>query len=147
MVRRTRTSDWLPTLPSRWLCVSFRGSVPHRARPSAAGRGSGRHSRRDDRDVPAEQDHHHPGHAGRIGRRLRPERYDPDPTDEQYETTILYLIREQGRLRIETDHWTMGIFSLDTWRHVLRETGFDTREGRYQAGEDQYTVFACVKTG
>ncbi|HSW63953.1 MAG TPA: class I SAM-dependent methyltransferase [Dissulfurispiraceae bacterium] len=23
--------------------------------------------------------------------------YDPDPTDEQYETTILYLIRENGR--------------------------------------------------
>ena len=41
--------------------------------------------------------------------------YDPDPTDEQYETTILYLIRDHGRLRIETDHWTMGIFSLDTW--------------------------------
>lgn len=73
--------------------------------------------------------------------------YDPDPTDEQYETTILYLIREQGRLRIETDHWTMGIFSLDTWRDVLRETGFETHEGRYQAGEDEHPVFACVKRG
>jgi len=41
--------------------------------------------------------------------------YDPDPADEQYETTILYLIRDHGRLRIETDHWTMGIFPLDTW--------------------------------
>ncbi len=71
--------------------------------------------------------------------------YDPDPTDERYETTILYLIREQGRLRIETDRWTMGLFSLDTWRHVLRETGFEVHEGRYQAGEDQYTAFACVK--
>jgi len=73
--------------------------------------------------------------------------YDPDPTDEQYETTILYLIREQGRLRTETEHWTMGIFSLETWRHVLRETGFEVHEGRYKADEDQYTVFACVKTG
>ena len=72
--------------------------------------------------------------------------YDPDPTDEQYETTILYMIREGGRLRIETDHWTMGIFSLDTWRHVLRETGFHVHEGRYNPGEDDYTVFACVKT-
>jgi len=72
--------------------------------------------------------------------------YDPDPTDEQYETTILYLIREDGRLRIETDHWTMGIFSLDTWRHVLRETGFQVHEGRYNPGEEEYTVFACVKT-
>jgi len=30
--------------------------------------------------------------------------YDPDPTDDQYETTIVYLIRDQGRLLIETDH-------------------------------------------
>ena len=71
--------------------------------------------------------------------------YDPDPADEQYETTILYLIRDHGRLRIETDHWTMGIFSLDTWRHVLRGTGFQVHEGLYSPGEDEYTVFACVK--
>lgn len=71
--------------------------------------------------------------------------YDPDPTDDQYETTILYLIRDHGRLRIETDHWTLGIFSLDTWRHVLRETGFEVHEGRYNTGDDEYTVFACVK--
>ena len=73
--------------------------------------------------------------------------YDPDPADEQYETTILYLIRDHGHLRIETDHWTMGLFSLDTWRRVLRETGFEVHEGLYQAGEDHYTTFACVRTG
>jgi len=72
--------------------------------------------------------------------------YDPDPADEQYETTILYLIRDHGRLRIETEHWTMGIFSLDTWRDVLRETGFEVHEGRYNPGRDEYTVFACVRT-
>jgi SAM-dependent methyltransferase len=71
--------------------------------------------------------------------------YDPDPADEHYETTILYLIRDHGHLRIETDHWTMGLFSLDTWRGVLRDTGFEVHEGRYNAGEDAYTVFACVK--
>lgn len=73
--------------------------------------------------------------------------YDPDPTDEQYETTILYLIRDHGSLRIETDHWSMGIFPLDTWRHVLGETGFHVHESLYKAGEDEYTVFACVKAG
>ena len=72
--------------------------------------------------------------------------YDPDPADAQYETTILYLIRDHGRLRIETDHWTMGLFSIETWRRVLRETGFEVHEGRYDAGEDEHTVFACVKT-
>lgn len=73
-------------------------------------------------------------------------RYDPDPADEQYETTILYLIRDHGRLRIEIDHWTMGIFCLDTWMRVLRETGFEVHEGLYNAGEDDYVVFTCVKT-
>jgi SAM-dependent methyltransferase/catechol 2,3-dioxygenase-like lactoylglutathione lyase family enzyme len=71
--------------------------------------------------------------------------YDPDPGDEQYETTVVYLIREHGRLRTETDHWTMGLFSLETWRQVLRDAGFEVHEGRYDAGEDEYTVFACVK--
>ncbi|HPN35858.1 MAG TPA: class I SAM-dependent methyltransferase [bacterium] len=71
--------------------------------------------------------------------------YDPDPTDDQYETTVLFLIRDHGRLRIETDHWSMGIFSLDTWRQVLCETGFEVHESRYDSGDEAYTVFACVK--
>ena len=71
--------------------------------------------------------------------------FDPDPTDDQYETTVVYLIRENGNLRIETDHWTMGIFSLDTWRRVLGETGFDVHESQYALDGDEYTVFACVK--
>jgi SAM-dependent methyltransferase len=71
--------------------------------------------------------------------------HDPDPTDESYETTILYLIRDHGSLRIESDHWTMGLFSLDTWRAVLRETGFEVHEGRYNLDGDAYTVCACVK--
>jgi SAM-dependent methyltransferase len=71
--------------------------------------------------------------------------YDPDPMDEQYETTILYLIREHGRLRIETDHWTLGIFSLDTWRQVLRRTGFELHESQYELDGDSYTTFACAR--
>ncbi|NCC39612.1 MAG: class I SAM-dependent methyltransferase [Gammaproteobacteria bacterium] len=73
-------------------------------------------------------------------------RYDPDPTDEQYEATIFYLIRDHGRLQIETDHWTLGIFSLDTWRHVLKGMGCELHEGRYSASGDDYVVFSSVKT-
>ena len=73
--------------------------------------------------------------------------YDPDPADEWYETTIVYLIRERGRLRVETDRWTMGLFSRDTWRQALGETGLRVHEGLYEPGEDAYTVFACVKEG
>jgi SAM-dependent methyltransferase len=71
--------------------------------------------------------------------------YDPDPTDEKYETTILYLIREQSKLRIETDQWAMGIYSLGTWRQVLRAAGFHVHEENYSLDEDGYTMFVCVK--
>ena len=38
------------------------------------------------------------------------------------------------------------LFPLDMWRRVLRETGFEVHEGRYNAGDDEYPTFACVKT-
>lgn len=71
--------------------------------------------------------------------------YDPDPTDEQYEATILYLIRERGILRIETDRYTLGLFSLDTWRQTLSEVGFVVHEGKYVDDQKQYAIFACTK--
>jgi SAM-dependent methyltransferase len=71
--------------------------------------------------------------------------YDPDPTDEQYETTNLYLIREQGKLRIESDHWCLGIYPLNIWRQVLRETGFQVHEEYFSLDEEDYTMFVCVK--
>jgi hypothetical protein len=40
----------------------------------------------------------------------------------------------------------MGVFRLDTWRRVLGEVGFEVHEGRYYAGDNEYTVFAGVKT-
>jgi len=71
--------------------------------------------------------------------------HDPDPTDDHYETTIVYLIRDHGRLRVETDHWTMGLFTLDTWRQVLRTTGFTVHEERFEADGDEYPMFVGVK--
>lgn len=73
--------------------------------------------------------------------------YDPDPADEQYDATILYLIRQQGRLRIETDHWKLGIFPLEIWRRTLIETGFHPRESRYTADGHEHLTFACLKPG
>jgi SAM-dependent methyltransferase len=71
--------------------------------------------------------------------------YDPDPTDDHYETTILYLIRNNGSLRIETDRFNLGLFSTDTWKRVLSETGFMVHQEKYRDGEDEYTSFACMK--
>ena len=71
--------------------------------------------------------------------------YDPDPSDDTYETTMIYLIRENGVLRVESDRLTLGIYSLDFWRQTLRGAGFELQEDAYEDGEDRYTVFACVK--
>ena len=71
--------------------------------------------------------------------------YDPDPTDEHYEITMLFLIRENGVLRIETDRHTLGLFSLDTWRQTLSEVGFAVHEGKYVDDENKYAIFACTK--
>lgn len=70
---------------------------------------------------------------------------DPDPADDRYEATMLSLIREGGALRVEVDRCLLGLFSLDTWRSVLAGIGFEVDEGRCADGEDEWTVFACVK--
>ena len=71
--------------------------------------------------------------------------YDPDPADDRYEATLIYLIRREGALRVEVDRYSFGLFSLETWRNVLTGTGFEVDEGSYTDGEDEWTVFACVK--
>ncbi len=78
--------------------------------------------------------------------------YDPDPTDDTYEFTLIYLIRENGVLRIETDRSEDGLFSLDTWRTTLREAGFEVHEetNAGASSDDPRSaapVFVCTKPG
>ena len=71
--------------------------------------------------------------------------YDPDPGDDQYEATMVYLIREDGRLRVETDRHVLGLFTLDVWRETLTEVGFRIRQMPYVEKGRQYTTFACLR--
>lgn len=50
--------------------------------------------------------------------------HDPDPTDTVIESTMFFLICEQGRLRIEQDHHLLGLFPLATWAALLEHAGF-----------------------
>lgn len=70
--------------------------------------------------------------------------YDPDPTDDWYEYTFVFLIRENGQLRVETDRDTSGLFTMDTWRDTLRGAGFEVYE-EPNCEEDSLTMFVCVK--
>jgi len=73
--------------------------------------------------------------------------YDPDPSDDWIEGTLIFLIREDGKLRVETDHHIIGLFPLAVWRNTLTEVGFTIHELKYEERGREYHTFACVKDG
>jgi hypothetical protein len=58
--------------------------------------------------------------------------YDPDPSDTTYETTFVYLIRNNRKLTVETDMHICGIFSLDTWERLLKDIGFKSKRDTFR---------------
>jgi len=50
--------------------------------------------------------------------------YDPDPTDTTVECAYVYIIRESGKLRVETDVHLFGMFPNRTWVECLETAGF-----------------------
>lgn len=71
--------------------------------------------------------------------------YDPDPTDDTYEATMIYLIRDKGKLRIEHDHHLCGTFKVDIWRDSLRQAGFKVEEFPKGANVFDSPLFVCLK--
>lgn len=73
-----------------------------------------------------------------------------------YEITLLYLIRQQGRLTTYTEHSVAGLFPQATWDKVFREAGLilhtsilDGVYDKYLLGEGEYplTIFVGQKRG
>jgi len=58
--------------------------------------------------------------------------YDPNPKDTMYESTFVYLIRKNKKLRIYTDHHLCGIFKLKTWFSVTRKVGFRVKRQKFK---------------
>lgn len=71
--------------------------------------------------------------------------YDPDPEDDVYEASMVYLIREDGRLRVETDRHLLGLFTIDLWRETLTGIGFRIHESAYMEDSGEYVTFACAR--
>lgn len=81
--------------------------------------------------------------------------YIPEPDSSTYESTIVYLIRKNGKLELYSDQHILGLFELKTWVEVFRENGFEVS---YQRAADSYTeyimedgeyprfLFICKKT-
>ena len=75
--------------------------------------------------------------------------YDPDPSDTNIEALMLYLIREQGELRVERDLHIVGLFPHSLWLETLSEAGFTTLEQSYPEGtpgaQPGTTLFVCTE--
>jgi len=75
--------------------------------------------------------------------------YDPDPTDNIYETHFIYIIRQAGKQEIYHDLHIMGIFNHDVWLRILKDVGFSVTEDRFihssfEEGE-YYPILVCQK--
>lgn len=75
--------------------------------------------------------------------------HDPDPDDNHFEMTFIYLVRDRGKLDIYTDSHIWGLFTMDTWRRLLKKTGFSIRELKFEHStflpEEFLPMFVCLK--
>lgn len=73
---------------------------------------------------------------------------DIDPNDTQVETAYVFFFQEDGALRVEVDQHTTGLFSIETWRRVLVEAGFEPEQVDYPHADDDRPMYlwACTTT-
>lgn len=70
--------------------------------------------------------------------------FDTNPDDTEFEGLFIYIIRENGELRVENDRHILGIFPDETWEMLLEETGFKILE-KIDNTEEHCTEFFCRK--
>jgi SAM-dependent methyltransferase len=75
--------------------------------------------------------------------------FDPDPSDDHFEMTFIYLVRDRKKLEIFADSHIWGLFKMETWRQLLKSAGFDAEELKFEHStflEDEFLpMFVCVK--
>ncbi len=72
--------------------------------------------------------------------------HDPDPTDTTIETIFVYIIKERGRLQVEEDRHTTGLFSRHTWLRLMMGSGFEVKDLPYPVHEDGREAYLFVGT-
>jgi SAM-dependent methyltransferase len=60
--------------------------------------------------------------------------------ENHYEATLVYLIRQDGKLEIESEVHTLGIFSRQTWLDLFSRHGLIVSEARLDHQYDQYLL-------
>ena len=69
---------------------------------------------------------------------------DLDPTDTTIETTYVFFIKSHGKLQVEVDHHTTGLFPVATWQRLLTEAGFEVERVEYPVSEDGREMWLWV---
>ena len=64
--------------------------------------------------------------------------HDPSSGDTTIESVFFYLWRQDGTMRVEEDRHTTGLFPLDTWLRLMRETGFSVEQKSFPVYEGGY---------
>ena len=77
--------------------------------------------------------------------------FDPDPQDDHFEMTFIYLVRKRGTLEIYTDSHLWGHFTMDAWLNLLKTTGFEVKKRKFAHStylEEEYLpMLVCLKPG
>lgn len=75
--------------------------------------------------------------------------YYPERKEGTYEATFIYLVRREGKLKIETDHHICGIFELKTWLRLLKDIGFVVKQMKFEHSTftecESYPMLVCTK--
>ena len=72
--------------------------------------------------------------------------YDPDPDDTTIESLFIFILNRQGKLRVEQDQHTTGLFPLQTWLHLLAKSGFTAQYIHHPGYQDGYGGHLLIAT-
>jgi SAM-dependent methyltransferase len=90
-------------------------------------------------------------HKGDLEAVLVENHYDPDPSDTEFESYLIFLIREKGKFRMEVDLHRMGLFELNIILEMLK--GLNLQVHQYELDfsgrkfEKEGPIFVCGKLG
>jgi SAM-dependent methyltransferase len=90
-------------------------------------------------------------HKGDLEAVLVENHYDPDPSDTEFESHLIFLIREKGKFRLEVDLYRIGLFELDKILEMLKRLNFQVEQYELDFSgrkfEKEGPILVCGKRG
>ena len=70
--------------------------------------------------------------------------YDSNPDDTIFESLMIYIINEKGKIRVEQDHHVLGLFPKAAWQRLFEEAGFKFEAKDYPVHDDVRQAYLFV---